>query len=70
MKLLFDQNLSRRLVGMLATEYSGSQQVDLVGLSGASDADVWHYAEQHHFIIVSKDSDFRHLALLYGPRRK
>lgn len=33
MKLLLDENLSRRLVPMLQTVYPGSSQVDLLGLS-------------------------------------
>ena len=44
MKLLFDQNLSRRLVGFLAVVFPESTPVALIGLGTASDADVWDYA--------------------------
>ena len=44
MSLLFDQNLSRRLVGMLAAEYPGSEHVEGAGLLGADDLTVWQYA--------------------------
>jgi hypothetical protein len=37
MSLLFDQNLSRRLVGLLAVEYSGSEHVESAGLLGADE---------------------------------
>jgi predicted nuclease of predicted toxin-antitoxin system len=70
MTLLFDQNLSRRLVRLLAAEYPGSEHVEGAGLLGADDLTVWHYAAGRGLMVVSKDSDFRHLALLHGPPPK
>jgi predicted nuclease of predicted toxin-antitoxin system len=66
MKLLFDQNLSYRLVAALAVEYPGSQHVRTVGLAAAPDPGLWRYAAGNGLAITSKDSDFRHRALLYG----
>jgi predicted nuclease of predicted toxin-antitoxin system len=37
MRLLFDQNLSHRLVGVLASEYPGSIHVRDVGLGATDD---------------------------------
>jgi len=51
-KLLFDENLSRRIVPAILLHYPGSSQVALLGLERASDADLWAYARQHGFIIV------------------
>lgn len=70
MRLLFDQNLSRRLVGLLATEYPGSEHVEAVGLLEAADREVWEYAAERGLVIASKDADFKHLALLHGPPPK
>ena len=70
MKLLFDQNLSRRLDGMLSIDYPESSHVTEVGLDTATDAEIWTYAREHGFVIVSKDSDFRQLAFLHGPPPK
>lgn len=70
MSLLFDQNLSRHLVGLLAVEFPGSEHVEGAGLLGADDQIVWQYAATHGLIGVSKDSDFRHLAMLHGPPPK
>lgn len=70
MSLLFDQNLSRKLVGLLAAEYPGSQHVDTAGLSAADDLTVWHYAAANGLMVVSKDVDFRHLAFVHGPPPK
>ena len=41
MKLLLDENLSRRLVPFLQDRYPGSTQVELVGLERADDAAIW-----------------------------
>jgi predicted nuclease of predicted toxin-antitoxin system len=66
MKLLFDENLSPGLVGLLAAEFPGSQHVRDVGLAAAPDPAVWAYAAAQGLTIVSKDSDFQHRALLLG----
>lgn len=66
MKLLFDQNLSHRLVGQLAVEFPGSQHVRDAALAAAPDPVVWAYAAAQGLVIVSKDSDFQHRALLLG----
>jgi predicted nuclease of predicted toxin-antitoxin system len=69
-KLLFDENLSFRLVASLADAYPGSSHVDLVQLRGASDEAVWKHARAYGFTLVSKDDDFRHLSLVYGAPPK
>jgi predicted nuclease of predicted toxin-antitoxin system len=69
-KLLFDQNLSHRLVAALDDLYPGSVHVRQVGLEQASDLEVWEYARDHELVIVSKDSDFHQLSFLYGPPPK
>jgi predicted nuclease of predicted toxin-antitoxin system len=69
-KLLFDQNLSRKLVDRLRDDYPESKHVTAVGLETATDREIWEYARQHDYVIVSKDSDFRQLAFLYGPPPK
>ena len=59
MKLLFDQNLSPRLIDLLADVFPGSSHVRLVALDRAADEAVWRFALDHEFLIVSKDSDFQ-----------
>ncbi len=66
MKLLFDQNLSPRLVKTLENLYPGSIHVRDVGLHEASDEAVGDYALQHGLIIISKDSDFHQRSFLFG----
>jgi len=69
-KLLLDENLSRRMVPMLDLHYPCSSQIALLGLERASDSKIWAYAAQHDFIIVTKDSDFIDLSTLYGQPPK
>ena len=66
MKLLLDQNLSRRLVPFLQEIFPGTSQVALVGMDRASDAQIWDYARIHGFVIVSNDADFEELSSLRG----
>ncbi len=70
MRLLFDQNLSFRLVQGLADLYPDSLHVRTVGLNVANDAGVWDYAGAHGYVIVSKDSDFYLFSLRFGPPPK
>lgn len=66
MKLLFDQNLSHRLVRVLSDVFPGSSHVRDAGLARADDDDVWQDAMAQGLTIVSKDSDFHQLSFLRG----
>jgi predicted nuclease of predicted toxin-antitoxin system len=69
-KLLFDQNLSRILVGQLRDAFPESEHVTALGLDTATDREIWDHARERGHVIVSKDSDFRQLAFLHGPPPK
>jgi predicted nuclease of predicted toxin-antitoxin system len=69
-KLLFDENLSPRLAGALSDLYAGSVHLRGCGLRGATDAEVWRYAGENGFAIVSKDSDFSQKSSLFGSPPK
>jgi predicted nuclease of predicted toxin-antitoxin system len=66
MKLLFDHNLSPRLLDQLADIYPNSQHVFLIGLDQADDRVLWDYAKQGGFTIVTRDADFNELSILRG----
>lgn len=66
MNLLFDQNLSDRLVRSLADIFPNGNHVRNVGLGRANDDAVWQYAAAQGFVIVSKDSDFHQLSFVRG----
>jgi predicted nuclease of predicted toxin-antitoxin system len=69
-KLLLDQNLSFRLINYLDRRFPGSEHVRTTGLDRATDLEVWQYARQNGFVILSKDGDFHHLCLLHGAPPK
>ncbi|ULQ47879.1 DUF5615 family PIN-like protein [Flagellatimonas centrodinii] len=66
MKLLLDENLSRRRVPFLQDDYPDTSQVALLGLEQASDREIWQFARTHGYVLVTQDSDFRDLAELFG----
>ena len=70
MKLLFDENLSRKLVARLAELYPESAHVVEVGLLESPDREIWEFAKARAFVIVSTDSDFYELATTIGPPPK
>jgi predicted nuclease of predicted toxin-antitoxin system len=69
-KLLFDQNLSPKLVAQLADVFPASEHVEDVGLGAASDELVWEYARVGGLAIVSKDEDYSHLSVFRGSPPK
>jgi len=66
MKLLFDQNISHRILSLLPEKFSGSTSVKKEGLIDAFDKQIWDYARLHNYIIVTQDSDFNDLSTLNG----
>ena len=66
MKLLLDENLSRRLVPFLQSEFPESNQVTLVGLEQADDRTIWRYAKENGYIIVTRNADFEELSAIHG----
>ncbi|MDR3299100.1 MAG: DUF5615 family PIN-like protein [Candidatus Accumulibacter sp.] len=66
MKLLLDQNLSRRLLPELASIFPGSSHVQVDGLESTSGKSVWQFARGHGFAIVTKDVDFLEMQQIFG----
>jgi predicted nuclease of predicted toxin-antitoxin system len=65
-KLLFDENLSHKLVSALADLFPDCEHVRDMGLKAADDRLIWEQAKSNDLIIVSKDSDFYQRSLLFG----
>jgi len=66
MKLLFDHNLSPKLVNRQSAEFPGSSHVSMHALDQALDDDIWNFAKTNGFTIVTKDADFSDMQLLRG----
>jgi predicted nuclease of predicted toxin-antitoxin system len=65
-KLLFDQNLSYRIIKQIEHLFPESNHVRLLKLDTADDLEIWQYAKEHGFHIVTQDTDFHDINTLYG----
>ena len=66
MKLLFDHNLSPKLVNRLGDLFPNSNHVYYLNLDQVEDRLVWQYARENNFTIVTRDSDYNELLILLG----
>ena len=70
MKLLFDQNISFRLIKQITDVFPQAQQVMEVGLTDHNDSEIWEFAREHNYTIVTFDSDFYDLSVIKGTPPK
>jgi predicted nuclease of predicted toxin-antitoxin system len=71
MKLLFDANISYRIVKKLQNDFEGSLHVSRIGLTAPIfDRAIWDFARKYDFTIVTFDEDFYNLSNLYGAPPK
>ena len=66
MKLLFDQNISPKIVKQLEDIFPEGRQVRHLGLEDASDIQIFEYAKTHDYAVVTFDSDFVDLNVVKG----
>lgn len=66
MKLLLDENLSRRLVPLLQPHYPETTHVCFTGLERATDAEIRIFSARQGYVIVTRDGDFNDLAVMHG----
>jgi len=64
--LLFDQNISHRVVLALKAHIPTARYVRDFDLQFATDREIWRFAKDNGYAIVTFDSDFNDLATLYG----
>jgi predicted nuclease of predicted toxin-antitoxin system len=65
-RLLFDENLSHKLVEILAHDFPSCAHVRDIGLRAAEDKQIWDHARTQGLVIVSKDTDFRERSYVKG----
>jgi len=70
MKLLFDQNISFRVIKGIIDLFPLAKQVREVGLENYSDRSIWEYAKKEDYTIVTFDSDFFDLNIILGSPPK
>ncbi|MEJ7740534.1 MAG: DUF5615 family PIN-like protein [Chitinophagaceae bacterium] len=66
MKLLFDNNLAVKLSQIIQPLFPGSKHVFELNLADFPDREIWQYAKENNFSIVTKDRDFYYLSGTLG----
>jgi predicted nuclease of predicted toxin-antitoxin system len=69
-KILLDQNISFRVVGLLIASFEKVDHVKMIGFTDASDKEIWDYALLNNYTIITFDSDFIEIATLRGTPPK
>jgi predicted nuclease of predicted toxin-antitoxin system len=65
-KLLFDQNISYRVIKKISPLYPDAQQIRALGLENSTDIQIWEYAKKSDYSIVTFDADYFDIASLKG----
>lgn len=67
MKLLLDANLSWRLCKDLSLHFEEVRHVDNIDLKvPPKDHEIWEWARENNFVIVTNDEDFLNLSTIHG----
>ncbi|MEP6795952.1 MAG: DUF5615 family PIN-like protein, partial [Saprospiraceae bacterium] len=66
MNLLFDQNISFRIVKRIEDIFPGSISIRELGYENPHDFEIWNFAKSHNYSIVTFDSDFIDISNLRG----
>jgi predicted nuclease of predicted toxin-antitoxin system len=66
MKLLFDENISYRIISLIKNHFPDSLHVSSIRKERFTDLDIWSYAKENDFDIVTYDADFFEWQLLRG----
>jgi predicted nuclease of predicted toxin-antitoxin system len=66
LKLLFDQNLSRKLPAQLADLFPASIQAIGAGLEHRPDIEIWNFAQRYGYTIITADDAFETLSHRFG----
>jgi len=65
-KLLFDQNISFRIISKIETSFPEAKQVRQLGIENYSDIEIWEFAKKEGYTIVTFDADFFDLSNFKG----
>ena len=66
MKFLIDNNLSHKLCASLQKHFHQINHVRNILYAAADDIEIWNYAKENNFNILTKDNDFEERSLLKG----
>jgi predicted nuclease of predicted toxin-antitoxin system len=70
LKLLFDNNLSVRIIQAVDNFFPGSKHVADLQVNQFTDRQIFEFAGKNEFTVITKDKDFYHLVNTLGPPPK
>jgi predicted nuclease of predicted toxin-antitoxin system len=70
MMLLFDQNISFKVAKKVQDNFPGAKHLSDLRLEGAKDIEVWEFAKNNNYCIVTFDFDFIDISTLKGSPPK
>jgi predicted nuclease of predicted toxin-antitoxin system len=65
-KLLFDQNISHRVVSKLLNDFPDARHVRDFNMQFATDIEIWNFAKENEFTLITFDADFNNFVILKG----
>ena len=66
MKILFDQNISFRLVRKINDIFPFAKQVRELNLENSTDRQIWEFAKKNDYTIITFDADFYDFSIIWG----
>jgi len=63
-KLLFDQNISSRIISKIRLNFPEAKQVTQLGIENYSDLEILEFAKENEYTIITFDADFYDLSNL------
>lgn len=65
-RLLLDQNLSFKISKEIKDIFPDTKHVSDLNLNGCNDLDIWNFARNNNYCILTFDSDFIDISVLNG----
>jgi len=66
MNILFDQNISFRLIKKIGDVFPLAKQVKELNLKNSADKEIWEFARDNDYTIITFDSDFYDFSIVWG----
>ena len=66
MRLLFDQNISFRITKKIQDSFPNCKHVSDCKLLNSEDLDIWKFAKENNYAIVTFDADYYDISIING----
>ncbi|MFK8044209.1 MAG: DUF5615 family PIN-like protein [Crocinitomicaceae bacterium] len=66
MKILFDQNISFKIIRKIDDIFPLAKQVRNLNLENSSDRKKWEFAKENDYTIITFDADFYDFSIVWG----